>query len=542
MKHQSVLASWAIVLALVLVASGSNVSAAETPTPRWLPTSTIQTPLPWPAPDLAMNSEGRSLIVWVHSQGGVVHLDASERSPGAPGWPLPSELSWPNPNSTPQVAMDAREDAIVVEPGEPHSDNGPATAWYWSGAARRWQPPAPLSAAGVRVVRVEVGMDEAGNAVAVWERYRADQDLLEASYRQAGQGSWGPPTVMLSSVELQSWQLAVAPDGSALIAARLLDGGSSGDRFDVEAISGAHGRWQAPRQVATDLQGGFEIAAAAGAPGRALVAWDEVISGNEVVRAASYTAGAGWEAPRELSFPDGQACCPAIALDGAGNAVAVWATTPDVEASTRSGSGPWARPVALSAPLFLGDGRISVNMNAGGEALAAWRGLTLDLGHELVQAAVFTPESGWQQTTTLDTSAWGRAPSLSTALDAEGDGLVVWDRFESQTPGGYLLFSVQAALLDAGGPLVHAVYPLKLPSITGRARVGHALTCRVGMWSGDRPITFVYRWLRNRRLAGSSSRYRPRLSDVGDSLRCHVTATNLLGSAQATSAMVRIRP
>jgi hypothetical protein len=287
--------------------------------------------------------------------------------------------------------------------------------------------------------------------------------------------------------------------------------------------------------------GRFEIAAAAGTHGRALVAWDEVLSGNEVVRAASYTEGAGWEAPEELSFPDGQACCPAIALDGSGNAVAVWATNVDVEASTRSGSGPWARPLALSTPLFLGDARISVSMNAGGEALAAWRGLTPDLGQELVQAAVFTPESGWQQTTTLDTYAWGRAPSLSSALDAAGDGVVSWDRFESQTANGYLLFSVQAALLDAGGPLVHAVYPLKPPTIAGTPRAGRRLTCRPGKWTGDRPIAFFYRWLRNGRLVGSSSRYRPRRSEVGGSLRCRVTARNRLGSAQAMSAVVHVR-
>jgi hypothetical protein len=488
-----------------------------------------------------MTPAGRSLVVWVHSQDGGVHLDASKRSAGAPGWPVPVELSWPNPDSTPQVAMDAKGDAIVVEPGEPHSENGPATAWYWSAAARRWQPPVTLSPAGVRVVKVEVGMDDAGNALAVWERYGGDQDILEASYRQAGQGSWAPPTIRLSSVQLESWQLSVVPDGSAAIAVRVLDGGASGDTFDVQAIIGARGIWQAPVRLASDVKGGFQVAVAAGPKSRALVAWDEVISGNEVVRAASYTEGAGWEAPEGLSFANGQACCPALALDGSGNAVAVWTTNVDVEASSRFGSGAWARPVALSPPLFLGDARISVSTNASGEALTAWRGLSPDFAHSLVQAAVYRPEGGWQPTTTLDTSAWGRAPTLSTSLDAAGDGMVVWDRYESETSDGYLLFSVQGALLDAGGPLLHAVYPLAPPTIAGVARVRHTLICQPGKWSGDEPITFSYRWLRNGHPAGSRPRYRLRRSALGDSLRCRVTASNRFGSVQATSERVRVR-
>jgi hypothetical protein len=523
-----------------LASASSRVSAADTPTLTWLPTSTIQASLPSPAPDLAMSSGGRSLVAWTRATAGSVHLDASYRLAGAPGWPAADELNLSNVYTTPDVAIDGKGNAILVEPSESHSDNGVATARYYSAASRKWLPPTQLSPPGVPAQEVRVGMDEAGNAVAVWGRYSGDVPILEASYRPVSRGRWLPAVRLPStpSVLPLSWQLSVAKDGSAIVAALVLKGTSPSYTEGIEAIVGTNGTWKLPAEITMFARGGYMVAAAAAPQGRALVAWDEYIAGNEVVRASSYTPGAGWGAPDDLSFKDGQACCPVVALDGSGNAVAVWDATVDVEASTRSGSGAWSRPVALSPPLHAGS--ISVATNASGVALAAWQGATPDYRDSLVQAASFLPASGWQTAATLADAAGGCCPSLSTGLDAAGDGAVVWDNWESTRPDGYELFSVQAALLDAGGPLLHAVYSSKPPVIIGKPSVGRRLTCRAGAWSGDRPITFSYRWLRNGHPAGSRQGYHPRRLDVGSSLRCTVTAANRLGSAAAISAAVRV--
>jgi hypothetical protein len=542
MRRQLGLAIPVLVIGIAQLASASSkVSATDTPTPTWLPTSTIQAPLPSPAPDLAMSSGGRSVVTWVHSENGSFRLAVSYRLAGAPGWPVSAKLASSNVYATPSVAIDGKGNATVVEPSESHSDNGVATARYYSAASYTWLPPTQLSPSGVQVQEIQVGMDEAGNAVAVWRRYSQGEPILEASYRPVSQGHWLSVVTLPSipSAQPVSWQLSVAPDGSAVVALLVLTGSSPTYTYAVEAIVGTNGTWQPPVEIATFARGGYLVAAAAGPQHRALVSWDEDVSGNEVVRAASYTPAAGWEAPQDLSFRDGQACCPVVALAGSGDAVAVWNATVDVEASNRSGSKPWARPVALSSPQHAG--LISVATNASGEALAAWQGASLDYRYSLVQAAAFLPASGWQPAAKLAEAVVGCCPSLSTGLDTAGDGAVVWDNWESTRSDGYELFSVQAALLDAGGPLVHAVYSLKSPAISGTPRVGRRLTCRPGTWSGDRPITFSYRWLRNGRPAAVGLHFQPRRRDVGASLRCGVNAANRLGSTGATSAAVRVR-
>lgn len=536
------LAILALAVAVTQLASADPaVSRAAISTPTWLPTSTIQAPVPSPAPDLGMSSRGRAVVAWEHPDNGTFGLDTSYRLAGAPGWPRPVQLVGSDAYSTPAVAIDGKGDAMVVEPSESHSDNAGATARYYSAVARKWLPPIQLSPPGIQVQEIQVGMDEAGNAVAVWERYSGDVPILEASYRPAKMGRWRPAVTLASppSAQTVNWQLSVAPDGSAVVAALDLKGSSPSYTYGVEAIVGASGTWQPSAEITTFARGGYLAAAAAGPQGRALVAWDEYVAGNEIVRAASYTPGARWGPHQDLSFGDGQACCPVVGLDASGNAFAVWNATVDVEASTRLQSGAWSRPVALSSPLHAG--LISVATGAGGEALAAWRGASPDYRRNLVQASAYLPTSGWQPAATLAQAAGGCCPALSTGLDTTGDGAVVWDNWESTAPDGSELFSVQAALLDAGGPLLHAVYPLKPPTITGTRRVGSGLRCRAGTWSGDPPITYSYRWLRNGRPRGAGPRYQLRRTDRGSTLQCHVTATNRLGAATAISPKVTVR-
>ena len=135
---------------------------------------------------------------------------------------------------------------------------------------------------------------------------------------------------------------------------------------------------------------------------------------------------------------------------------------------------------------------------------------------------------------------WGW-PGLGIAIDPAGDALVVWPRPEGTTPSGNQLYSLQAALLDAGGPMLHAAYALFRPRIVGVARVGRTITCTRGRWSGAEPIRFSYRWLRKGRPVGARRAYRPTRRDAGALLSCAVTGANAFGPVTAKSTSVRVR-
>jgi hypothetical protein len=76
------------------------------------------------------------------------------------------------------------------------------------------------------------------------------------------------------------------------------------------------------------------------------------------------------------------------------------------------------------------------------------------------------------------------------------------------------------------------------PAISGTATIGSTLTTSDGTWTGTPTPTFAYQWQRvTTNISGAtSSTYVVQLADVGNTIRCVVTATNVAGSASANTA------
>lgn len=88
-----------------------------------------------------------------------------------------------------------------------------------------------------------------------------------------------------------------------------------------------------------------------------------------------------------------------------------------------------------------------------------------------------------------------------------------------------------------------------LPMISGVARVGRTLSASTGTWASDLPITrYAYQWLRCSATGTSpvvvkgatKATYRVQKADLGKTLRVRVTATNAVGSTQATSLQTAV--
>lgn len=78
------------------------------------------------------------------------------------------------------------------------------------------------------------------------------------------------------------------------------------------------------------------------------------------------------------------------------------------------------------------------------------------------------------------------------------------------------------------------------PTLSGTAEEGQTLTCSTGTWTGTATITYGYQWQRNAsNISGATASTRTLASDdVGQSVRCVVTATNAAGSSSANSNAV----
>jgi hypothetical protein len=80
------------------------------------------------------------------------------------------------------------------------------------------------------------------------------------------------------------------------------------------------------------------------------------------------------------------------------------------------------------------------------------------------------------------------------------------------------------------------------PVISGTAVVGQTLSSTTGTWTGTPTITYAYQWKRNGSniASATSSTYTLVQADATFAITCAVTATNIAGSAEATSNSLTI--
>lgn len=107
-------------------------------------------------------------------------------------------------------------------------------------------------------------------------------------------------------------------------------------------------------------------------------------------------------------------------------------------------------------------------------------------------------------------------------------------------------------MLGLGNSLIHnnrikrggAIIPFNTiaPVVSGTNTVESILTTTNGTWGGSLPITYTYQWLRNGTNIGgaTSSTYTLVTADTSNVVSCRVTATNSVGSANATSNSLTI--
>ena len=169
--------------------------------------------------------------------------------------------------------------------------------------------------------------------------------------------------------------------------------------------------------------------------------WERRISElypNVVVEAASRPAGEGWQEPVELSPLHAGGELPQVAIDSHGEALAVWERVANwqesnqstiVEAASRPFVGEWQQPLELAA---VGDTEASpqIATDDEGEAISVWE--HYEGGDTLVEAASRPAGEDWQPPTTLS-PAIAKAYIPQLAVNARGEAVALWERYEGQT-------------------------------------------------------------------------------------------------------------
>jgi hypothetical protein len=366
-------------------------------------------------PSVGIDDAGRATALWP-SDG----IATTRHEPGA-GWAAATVLDATH-GEYPEIAVAPAGDAVAVWRQFADPVNL-ATSRYVVGSG--WEANTLLEtddAYGHHVGYLpEVAIDAGGNAIAVWDQV----DVIWARRFVPGTG-WGTAVPLGDGVN--PW-IAVDPSGNGLAIWMRPD---DGEPFRFSLWSShyvAGGSWSAAVAIETDDAGpATRVRAAMDDAGNAIAVWHEYDGTRSSVWANRYVAGTGWGTAEKLETVDGHAGDPEVDVDPAGNAIAVWeqsdGTRLNVVARRFEPATGWGAATVLNGGDVGGFSPV-VAMDAAGEAIAVWP--QFDATRNL-WASRFVPGSGWDTPVRIDAASSGDSLFTQIAMNADGDAVVVWER------------------------------------------------------------------------------------------------------------------
>jgi hypothetical protein len=416
------------------------VSALGQPTPAgaqqgWSGTATLHVLLPGTGlesgePDVGLDSAGNAIVVWTVGDfapffnGSVwaVRYSADGRVSGA------QQVSSQSHPWNPQLAVDPAGNAIAVWTDGNHVAGYQIVAARYSAASGSWD--APLSLSGHHDPRnpvdgVSVGIDAAGNAMAVWREYEllpAVGRWVRAARYTATSGTWTTPITLAFSSGGDFWApaLSVGPMGEAFALWIAIPPGSPeyGGTVQSARYDPVAGGWGNP----VNLSGAGELCRdpdiGADAHGNAIAAWTyEPLPRSLITRASRYTSATG-EWVFGIGIPGGG---PRVTVEPQGDAIVVWTDLegePVLNASRyRAATDEWRWWELTTIPAAAPDGAL----DAFGNATVAW----YDTGQRAIHAMRNTgPDETWWSHVTLSPPGLTGRPFV--AAIADGAVLVAW--------------------------------------------------------------------------------------------------------------------
>ena len=167
------------------------------------------------------------------------------------------------------------------------------------------------------------------------------------------------------------------------------------------------------------------------ASGNAIAVWQQADGPLFNVWANRYTPAAGWGAPALIETDNaGAAFNPQIAVDGSGNALAVWqqfdGTNNNIWANRFTPAGGWGTASLIETDNTGSAGLPQIAFDTGGNAIAVW--MQSDGALSNIWANRFTPAGGWGAPAMIETDNAGSAFSPQIAIDASGNAMAVWSQ------------------------------------------------------------------------------------------------------------------
>jgi len=401
----------------------------------WVPAALIETDNVGDATRarVAMDATGNAIAVWQQDDNVRPNIWANRYSATSQSWGVPTLLETDNAGGAfePRVAMAGNGDAVAVW----YQDDGLRNniwANRYVAATDSWGTATLLEASTGTASSPQVAVDGAGNAMVVWSQYAGSASIWAIRYT-AGTG-WDATAQRIEAATTNSAgsaEIAAGANGDAFAVWTSFDGARNNIWANRYAI--ATHAWE----TATLIESGN--AGTAGAPhvavdvnGNAVATWTYFDGARYDILVNRYSASShGWDpvTPSLTATATGSGDAPRVAVDVAGNATVVWAQADagrySIWANRLTAGSGWGT-AALIETADAGDAALpQVAVDGIGNAIAVW--YQSDGTRNDIVSNRFTAGAGWGTAAVLETGA-GAALRPHVAMNSSGNATAVWDQ------------------------------------------------------------------------------------------------------------------
>lgn len=317
-----------------------------------------------------------------------------------------------------------------------------------------WQPPQDISASPNVLTDPAMAGSPSGQAFVVWLNFSPD-GIYGSYYNGNTWGSGVPVSTDIRNTNIPPSAVAMNASNIGVVAWSSTAG--------VSAARLSNGVFETPQLVAPTGGDPLEYAAAIDVNGNAFVGWveDDTVGGVIILKVSRYVNGV-WDAPIILdSFlytdPFINITNFDIAVDGQGNAYAIWEKT-DVSSNGAiyynqysSDSGSWGASTLLSLP-GISTFEADLSVNSFGRAIVAW--LIENAGSSFTLQVIISNNSLPPQSFT------GQQIVNKFIMGKEYVNVLFWTPSPDQNVTSYYLFrnGTQIATISANGPFTYQDY------------------------------------------------------------------------------------
>ncbi len=388
---------------------------------------------------IAVDGSGNAIAVWRQSDATRYNIVANRYSAATGAWGKAALIESDDAGDAvfPQIAVDSSGNALAVWQ---QSDGTRTNIWAnrYSAATGAWGTAQLIETDNNgSAVSPQIAIDGSGNAITVWWQSDGTRTNIWANHFSAGSG-WGTAQLIEADNASSAGNPQIAIDASGNAIAVWWQ--SDGPNYSIwtNRYNAATGAWGTAALIETDNTGFASFPQIAlDDSGNALAVWQQYDGTNYSIWANRYSAATGaWGTAALIESDDvGAARDPQIAIDGSGNAIAVWqqfdGTNYSIWANRYTATtGAWGTAALIETDNAGSAGNPQIAFDGSGNALAVWQQYDSTLLANIWANRYTAATNTWGTAALIESNDVGSAVSPQIGIDGSGNALAVWQQYD----------------------------------------------------------------------------------------------------------------